>query len=512
MPRSSRRMDDDEGDGSMMSPPVRQSQPSGASPNNGTTFATTTTPMYDPANTSHPPNNHNNNNTHTSNLGYQVPLTNQSSALNTPNTGSVPGGAPAPMVMQVPLQHTQQGPMLAPMPPTQGYQAPSGTTFISPALAAGGYPPGVAPMQQNYAAIIPAAYPGGGTTFTVAPNQGHIVQQPMMSNNVALAPNPAPPVNQPSPQIQVAVPLAPVRAALPHEVQTGNNIDMNRSQHAPSSTRTAMTRESGATMTTAETQQPPQDVNPSTMEQGTGNNEKKSKNEDRNRSSGRSSRRRVLYIVLGILAVILGVGLAVGVLLMMNSLRGEEKSPSESPTPLPSTSPTSIPSLNPTPYPSTYPTSNPTTPPTEMPVPTFSPTTAVWGFLLEALEIDDVDALDVNENAALRWMTTEDPLRDVFLERSTTTNSIVLEDNIDDVRFRYVMTLFYYSTGGDVTWTSQHNFLTDRPTCDWNEPSDAFTVGVICSATTGEFLGIQMCTFSFSAQHELTMFPCSYHL
>ena len=55
------------------------------------------------------------------------------------------------------------------------------------------------------------------------------------------------------------------------------------------------------------------------------------------------------------------------------------------------------------------------------------------------------------------------------------------------------MVTFYYSTGGDATWTLQHNFLTDRPTCDWNNGlSGISNQGVICSDTTGDFRGIQM--------------------
>ena len=75
------------------------------------------------------------------------------------------------------------------------------------------------------------------------------------------------------------------------------------------------------------------------------------------------------------------------------------------------------------------------------------------GFLLEGLEIYDIDLLDLYENAALRWIAARRSVtgRFYFSRRSIpATNDGPMDGSIDDARFRYlcVTVTFKYSTSG----------------------------------------------------------------
>ena len=253
--------------------------------------------------------------------------------------------------------------------------------------------------------------------------------------------------------------------------------------------------------------QQPQPQEPNGERNGDDGKKKEESNQKRSRTG--------LYIIIALLALILGVGVAVGLIFVLNGLGEDDEQPAQAAgqgntaSPMVPTAPTAPTALAPptgvvtpapipvTPSPTKAPVSSaPTASPTRAPVPTMAPTTILWEFLLETLQIADVSALDENELLALEWMATEDPLRDSFLDASGSPNINTVEANIRAVETRYALTLFYYSTGGTSTWIFQNNFLSASPSCEWDNGapvnSELFQ-GVFCFSDAPEVAYIVMC-------------------
>jgi hypothetical protein len=60
---------------------------------------------------------------------------------------------------------------------------------------------------------------------------------------------------------------------------------------------------------------------------------------------------------------------------------------------------------------------------------------------------------------------------------------------------RYVMTVLYYSTGGDTTWTNQLDFLSSDDVCGWygifaSTSQSPYRKGIVCDSVTGSIVGI----------------------
>jgi hypothetical protein len=81
--------------------------------------------------------------------------------------------------------------------------------------------------------------------------------------------------------------------------------------------------------------------------------------------------------------------------------------------------------------------------------------------LLLALKGEDDDSYlaslpsDSPHGLALKWMRTED------------TGSSVLVTPPNQLLERYIMALFYFSTGGPSEWKHRADFLTGKNICDW---------------------------------------------
>jgi hypothetical protein len=134
----------------------------------------------------------------------------------------------------------------------------------------------------------------------------------------------------------------------------------------------------------------------------------------------------------------------------------------------------------------------PTDLPSEAPsaAPSQAPTTASFAIIAQAVEAAFGTTLKDTSSPQYRaaeWMAEEDQL---------ITSPM---DNLTRFAQRYAMVTFYYSTGGDVSWKRQANFLSpDVDICQWQEsaPVGADTVlgilGTSCSIQ-GELSVIEFC-------------------
>jgi len=83
-----------------------------------------------------------------------------------------------------------------------------------------------------------------------------------------------------------------------------------------------------------------------------------------------------------------------------------------------------------------------------------------YEFLPEAYFVDDTYK---PQNDALTWMANVDMESDVFAMPA----QLLIE--------RYVLTVLYYSTGGDEVWTDSLSFLSSSNTCNWNNEDSVQT-------------------------------------
>lgn len=125
-------------------------------------------------------------------------------------------------------------------------------------------------------------------------------------------------------------------------------------------------------------------------------------------------------------------------------------------------------------------TAMPTDFPSEAPsaAPSQAPTTASFDVVAQAVEATFGTTLEDTTSPQYRaaeWMAEEDQLIASPL------------DDLFSFSQRYAMVVFYYATGGDVSWTRQANFLSPGlDICSWQEPAPqgAFTLfdilGVEC--------------------------------
>jgi hypothetical protein len=72
------------------------------------------------------------------------------------------------------------------------------------------------------------------------------------------------------------------------------------------------------------------------------------------------------------------------------------------------------------------------------------------------------------QSRALQWIVYEDALN-------------ISESNPQWIRHRYVMAVFFYSTGGNSSWTYSLNFLAPTHECSWKDPR--VNSGVFCDAS-----------------------------
>ena len=100
------------------------------------------------------------------------------------------------------------------------------------------------------------------------------------------------------------------------------------------------------------------------------------------------------------------------------------------------------------------------------------------------------------QSRAVEWMARDDRLNFATPDSSLDINT---NDQTYQFALRYIMTVVYYSTGGGTSWRYSFNFLSDRPTCDWNgalrTTSGTIRFGLICFNDNAYalFLGTYLC-------------------
>jgi hypothetical protein len=91
------------------------------------------------------------------------------------------------------------------------------------------------------------------------------------------------------------------------------------------------------------------------------------------------------------------------------------------------------------------------------------------------------------QNRAATWMAEQDAANTAV----PAGNATALEGY--NYVVRYVMAVFYYSTGGD-DWNVQYFFMTIAPVCDWNnariDGPNAYRRGIICDKETDLVFGL----------------------
>jgi hypothetical protein len=117
----------------------------------------------------------------------------------------------------------------------------------------------------------------------------------------------------------------------------------------------------------------------------------------------------------------------------------------------------------------------------------------VIAYVVDA-SVSDLTALTTigsPQNRAAIWMAETDAA-DTAVPAG---NATVLEGY--NYMVRYVMAVFYYSTGGD-NWHVQYFAMTFAPVCDWNnviiDGPDAYRQGIICDAETDVVFGLDFGT------------------
>ena len=112
----------------------------------------------------------------------------------------------------------------------------------------------------------------------------------------------------------------------------------------------------------------------------------------------------------------------------------------------------------------------------------------VIAYMVNASVSDLTDLLTIGspQNRAAIWMAEQDAADTAV----PTGNTTALESY--NYMVRYVMAVFYYSTGGD-NWNVQYFSMTFAPVCDWNNVIDgpnAYRQGIICDEETDLVFGL----------------------
>jgi hypothetical protein len=103
--------------------------------------------------------------------------------------------------------------------------------------------------------------------------------------------------------------------------------------------------------------------------------------------------------------------------------------------------------------------------------------------------VSDLTALTIPgspQSRAAFWMATEDRVN----------LPVPTDDGVAAYKYltRYVMTVLYYSTGGDTTWKNQLDFLSSDDVCGWygifQPNTNPFRKGIVCDSVTGLIVGI----------------------
>jgi hypothetical protein len=127
--------------------------------------------------------------------------------------------------------------------------------------------------------------------------------------------------------------------------------------------------------------------------------------------------------------------------------------------------------------------------PPEMPAVRKSNVDQVITYMVNASVSDLTDLLTIGspQNRAAIWMAEQDAADTAV----PTSNTTALEGY--NYMVRYVMAVFYYSTGGD-NWNVQYFSMTFAPVCDWNNVIDdgpnAYRQGIICDEKTDLVFGL----------------------
>jgi hypothetical protein len=126
--------------------------------------------------------------------------------------------------------------------------------------------------------------------------------------------------------------------------------------------------------------------------------------------------------------------------------------------------------------------------PPEMPAVRKSDIEQVIAYMVNTSVSDLTDLLTIGsaQNRAAIWLAEQDAA-DIAVPTGNTT---ALESY--NYMVRYVMAVFYYSTGGD-NWHVQYFSMTFAPVCDWNNVIDGpnpYRQGIICDQETELVFGL----------------------
>jgi hypothetical protein len=126
--------------------------------------------------------------------------------------------------------------------------------------------------------------------------------------------------------------------------------------------------------------------------------------------------------------------------------------------------------------------------PPEMPAVRKSNIDQVIAYMVNTSVSDLTDLLTIGspQNRAAIWMAEQDAADTAV----PTGNTTALEGY--NYMVRYVMAVFYYSTGGD-NWHVQYFSMTFAPVCDWNNVIDGpnpYRQGIICDDETALVFGL----------------------
>jgi hypothetical protein len=109
---------------------------------------------------------------------------------------------------------------------------------------------------------------------------------------------------------------------------------------------------------------------------------------------------------------------------------------------------------------------------------------------MDNASVSDLTALTTigsPQNRAALWLAEQDAANTAV----PASNATALEGY--NYMVRYVMAVFYYSTGGD-NWDVQYFFMTIAPVCDWNnariDGPNAYRRGIICDEKTDLVFGL----------------------
>jgi hypothetical protein len=101
-------------------------------------------------------------------------------------------------------------------------------------------------------------------------------------------------------------------------------------------------------------------------------------------------------------------------------------------------------------------------------------------------DLTDLTTFGSPQSRAAIWMATEDEMN----------LPVPTGDGVAAYKYltRYVMTVLYYSTGGDTTWANQLDFLSSDDVCGWygifQPNTNPFRKGIVCDSVTGLIVGI----------------------